>query len=212
MDETFTALTGVGLPVTAACRLVGRARASHYRHARPAGPGAASAAPTRAAGVDPGRAGRGPAVINSAGYADLSIGQIWARELDEGRYWCSMSSMYRIARAAGQTRERRRQATHPATGETGTGRRRPVAGVVLGHHEAPRAGQGSLVPPVRADRHLLPVQPGVDRRRGRGFSAGKGFHRRGDHPQRDGAAHGARRPGHLDDLQTGVRVCSSTSA
>jgi putative transposase len=34
--------------------------------------------------------------------------------LDEGRYWCSMSSMYRIARAAGQTRERRRQATHPA--------------------------------------------------------------------------------------------------
>ena len=53
-------------------------------------------------------------VINSAGYADLSIGQIWARELDEGRYWCSMSSMYRIARAAGQTRERRRQATHPA--------------------------------------------------------------------------------------------------
>jgi transposase InsO family protein len=53
-------------------------------------------------------------VINAPGYADLSIGQVWARELDEGRYWGSMSSMYRIARAAGQTRERRRQATHPA--------------------------------------------------------------------------------------------------
>jgi len=35
-------------------------------------------------------------------------------ELDEDRYYCSMSSMYRIARAAGQTRERRRLATHPA--------------------------------------------------------------------------------------------------
>ena len=35
MDETFTALTARGLPVTAACRLVGRARASHYRHVRP---------------------------------------------------------------------------------------------------------------------------------------------------------------------------------
>jgi putative transposase len=35
MDEAFTALTGAGLPVTAACRLVGRARASHYRHVRP---------------------------------------------------------------------------------------------------------------------------------------------------------------------------------
>src|SRR5660397_193627 len=53
-------------------------------------------------------------LINTEAYADLSIGQIWARELDEGRYWCSALSMYRIARAAGQSRERRRQATHPA--------------------------------------------------------------------------------------------------
>jgi hypothetical protein len=48
------------------------------------------------------------AVINSPPYADLAICQIWARELDEGNYWCSMSSMYRIAAAAGQNRERRR--------------------------------------------------------------------------------------------------------
>ena len=53
-------------------------------------------------------------LINTAAYADLSIGQIWARELDAGNYLCSASSMYRIARAAGQSRERRRQATHPA--------------------------------------------------------------------------------------------------
>jgi len=53
-------------------------------------------------------------LINTEAYADLSIGQIWARELDEGRYWCSASTMYRIARAAGQSRERRRLATHPA--------------------------------------------------------------------------------------------------
>jgi putative transposase len=53
-------------------------------------------------------------LINTPAYADLSIGQIWARELDEGRYLCSASTMYRIARAAGQSRERRAQATHPA--------------------------------------------------------------------------------------------------
>jgi transposase InsO family protein len=46
-------------------------------------------------------------------YADLAIPQVWARELDQGRYWCSLSTMYRIARAAGQVRERRRLATHP---------------------------------------------------------------------------------------------------
>ena len=54
------------------------------------------------------------AVLNSEPYRDLAIPQVWARELDEGRYWCSMSSMYRIARAAGQSRERRAQATHPS--------------------------------------------------------------------------------------------------
>ncbi|CAO5229563.1 transposase [Frankia sp. AgKG'84/4] len=53
------------------------------------------------------------AVLNSPEYADLAIPQVWARELDAGRYWCSRSTMYRIARAAGQTRERRALATHP---------------------------------------------------------------------------------------------------
>ena len=54
------------------------------------------------------------ALINQPKYADLAICQIWAREFDEGNYLCSTSSMYRVAKAAGQTRERRRQATHPA--------------------------------------------------------------------------------------------------
>jgi hypothetical protein len=44
--------------------------------------------------------------------ADLAIPQV-ACELDRGRYWCSISTMYRIARAAGHTLERRRVATHP---------------------------------------------------------------------------------------------------
>ena len=53
-------------------------------------------------------------VINSVPYQNSSICQIWARELDDDRYRCSMSSMFRIARAAGQVRERRRLASHPA--------------------------------------------------------------------------------------------------
>jgi len=47
------------------------------------------------------------ALINTEVNADLSIGQIWARELDAGTYLCSASTMYRIARDAGQSRERR---------------------------------------------------------------------------------------------------------
>ena len=52
-------------------------------------------------------------LLNSPEYAELPPAQVWARELDEGRYWCSARTMYRILRDAGQCGERRRQATHP---------------------------------------------------------------------------------------------------
>jgi transposase InsO family protein len=96
------------------CRLLGRSRATHYRRAR--GP-VLGPKPRRSPGpqaLDPGERAAVPQVINQTGHGELSIGRIWIRELDENRYWYSLSSMYRIAAAAGQTRERRRQATHPA--------------------------------------------------------------------------------------------------
>jgi transposase InsO family protein len=52
-------------------------------------------------------------LLTSSGYVDLAIPQVWARELDDGRYHCSVSTMYRIARAAGHSGDRRRLATHP---------------------------------------------------------------------------------------------------
>lgn len=116
MSATFVGLRDAGLPVRTACALIGRARATHYRRVRgpvlgpkparvPAGNAQALSVPERLAVLE---------LINTPAYADHSIGQIYARELDADRYWCSVSSMYRIARAAGQSRERRRQATHPA--------------------------------------------------------------------------------------------------
>src|SRR5690606_19046499 len=39
--------------------------------------------------------------------------QVWATLLDEGVYLCSVRTMYRLLAAAGQTGDRRRQATHP---------------------------------------------------------------------------------------------------
>ena len=46
---------------------------------------------------------------------ELSPTEVWAILLDEGRYLCSIATFYRLLRRAGETRERRRQATHPAT-------------------------------------------------------------------------------------------------
>jgi putative transposase len=54
------------------------------------------------------------ALLRAPEHCDLAVAQVWARELDEGRYYCSISTMYRILRAEGEVRERRSQATHPA--------------------------------------------------------------------------------------------------
>ena len=53
-------------------------------------------------------------VLHSARFADLAPAEVWAILLDEGIYLGSQSTFYRLLRAAGETRERRRQATHPA--------------------------------------------------------------------------------------------------
>jgi len=119
MDTAFMALRSAEMSVAVACALTGRSRATHYRRADPAGvtlgPMHGPHRPRRlppATITDDERA-RVLALLNSASYRDLAIPQVWARELDEDRYWCSPSSMYRIARQAGQSRERRAQATHP---------------------------------------------------------------------------------------------------
>ncbi len=47
-------------------------------------------------------------------FADTAPAEVWATLLDEGTYLGSLSTFYRLLRAAGETRERRAQATHPA--------------------------------------------------------------------------------------------------
>ena len=115
MSTALSELRDAGLSVSASCELVGRSRATHYRQARPPlhGPAEARRIPDNGQALTAQERAAVLELINLDEYADLSIGQIWARELDEGNYICSVSSMYRIAREAGQTRERRRQATHP---------------------------------------------------------------------------------------------------
>jgi putative transposase len=52
--------------------------------------------------------------LHSPRFADLAPAEVWAILLDEGIYLGSQSTFYRLLRAAGETRERRRQAVHPA--------------------------------------------------------------------------------------------------
>ena len=54
------------------------------------------------------------AVCHSERFCDSSVREIYATLLDEGIYLASVATIYRILAEAGETRERRRQATHPA--------------------------------------------------------------------------------------------------
>jgi putative transposase len=117
-DQAITTLTP-RLGARAACRAVGAAQASYYRRHR------TSPAPARPVPV-PHRDRHQPRalsaaerraildVLHSDRFADLAPAETWAILLDEGIYLGSPSTFYRLLRAAGETRERRRQATHPA--------------------------------------------------------------------------------------------------
>ena len=52
--------------------------------------------------------------LHSSRFADLAPDEVWATLLDEGAYLGSVSTYYRVLREAGESRERRAQATHPA--------------------------------------------------------------------------------------------------
>jgi putative transposase len=135
-----------------ACALLGRARASHYRARRPVpfGPRRGRSCPPNA--LSEAERAAVLAVLTSARFADKSVAQTWAVLLDEGTYLCSMSTMHRILRAAGQSRGTTPPGHPPRAGETRTAGHRADAGVELGHR-APRVavepcGDGRTPPPA----------------------------------------------------------------
>jgi putative transposase len=54
-------------------------------------------------------------LLHEERFVDQAPATIYATLLDEGRYVCSVPTMYRVLRAADEVCERRRQARHPAT-------------------------------------------------------------------------------------------------
>ena len=119
MSQAAVAELAPLIGVRAACRAVGLPQAGYYRRNRQSPP------PPRPAPV-PHRERHQPraltqdeqrvilAELHAERFVDLAPAEVWAILLDEGRYLGSISTFYRLLRAAGQVRERRRQATHPA--------------------------------------------------------------------------------------------------
>jgi putative transposase len=116
VDQTIADLAPI-VGKRAACAALGRARATYYRHHRQSPPPPrparvrrpqprALSQPERAEVLD---------ILHQARFVDQAPATIYATLLDEGRYVCSVPTMYRVLRAADEVHERRRQASHPAT-------------------------------------------------------------------------------------------------
>ncbi len=119
MTDEAIALLAPRIGTRAACAAAGVPQATWYRRHR------ISPLPPRPAPVP--HAGRvqpralAPAertaildMLHSERFADTAPAEAWAALLDEGTYLGSVSTYYRVLRAAGESRERRAQAAHPA--------------------------------------------------------------------------------------------------
>jgi len=104
--------------VAAACAALAVPRSSLYR-ARPKTPGPNVAAPEPAARPAPPRAlsqaeqAQVRDLLNSERFQDAAPREVYAELLDEVRYLCSISTMYRILAKHAEVRERRNQLRHP---------------------------------------------------------------------------------------------------
>jgi putative transposase len=115
VDQTIGDLAPI-LGKRAACVALGHSRASYYRRHRKSAP-----RPRRVRERTPQpRALTADerteilSVLHQERFVDQAPASIYANLLDDGRYLCSVPTMYRLLRAEGEVRERRRQATHPA--------------------------------------------------------------------------------------------------
>ena len=101
---------GPRLGVAPTCAALGLSRETYYRRRRPRISGCRRASP-RALGPQERTAVL--AELHEPRFMDLAPRQVYAQLLDEGRYLCSLRTMYRILDENQEVRERRDQLRHP---------------------------------------------------------------------------------------------------
>ena len=100
--------------VKKACELTGKSRATVYRRRHGTRSGCRERRPALPNALSAGEREELLAVLDRPRFAGKAPRQVWALLIDEGAYLASVSTMYRLLREAGQVRERRAQAAHPA--------------------------------------------------------------------------------------------------
>jgi putative transposase len=113
IDECFNEVEPL-LGTKTACVATGRARATVYRRRRGPRVTVKRPRPSPPNKLSEEEVAAVLGVLDSERFVDCSPAQVYFTLLDEGAYLASESTFYRILRANGEVRERRRQATHPA--------------------------------------------------------------------------------------------------
>ena len=99
-------------PTTGACEALGVSRATLYRRRRP--PVRPQARPTPRRALRPHERQLVLDTLHLQPFIDKAPAQVWAMLLDEGTYYCSVRTMYRILRDNAEVRERRDLLRHPS--------------------------------------------------------------------------------------------------
>jgi putative transposase len=100
------------LGVAPVCQALAVPRATYYRwqQSQPVAPATPRRVPRA---LPPEEREQVLALLNDERFADLAPAEVYATLLDEGKYVCSIRTMYRILQEHGEVNERRRQLRHP---------------------------------------------------------------------------------------------------
>lgn len=102
------------IPVSRACDALAFPRSSLYRTRRPPVKEEPATRPRPARALKPQEKETVRDLLNSKRFCDRSPYQVYATLLDEGHYYCSISTMCRILREHNEVQERRNQRRHPS--------------------------------------------------------------------------------------------------
>jgi len=96
------------------CRALGVPRASFYRRRKSQPAGERMPRPTPPRGLSAPERRQVKQTLNTPRFVDKAPAEVYATLLDEGRYLCSIRTMYRLLADDDQVRERRNQLRHPS--------------------------------------------------------------------------------------------------
>ena len=148
-----------------ACRALGVARASVYRARKPSRWGPCGARRSSPRALAPHERAAVLDILHEDRFSDRAPAAVYAALLEEGRYVCSVRTMYRLLHDAQEVRERRDQRRHPRLEPPRLMANAPNQVWTWDITRPARTAQVGDLSPLRGTGSVLPLCRGLDGRR-----------------------------------------------